>query len=487
MLAGAGDVNGDGFADVLVGAPLIDAPSTDEGRAYLYFGSGAGLDGASQTLGVNEVGIGFALGNAGDVNGDGYDDLIAGAPNAANGEKVRIFHGAAGGLGATPARTLFSPSPSADINFGYGVGGGSDIDGDGYSEVFVVSNAWSNGQTGEGLVLAYAGGPGGVATSPFWTWEPDLAGAALWGTEGAGDLDGDGRGDLAISGRSINGAVGDWVFLSTDGTFPSAPSAVYAPTAPEADQPGSVRVLGDVNCDGLDDLGVAWYGANVAGVDAGIALIHAGAPGGPSPAPVWSGAGSAPYTYFGTTLAGGDVNGDGCGDWWVGRSGLVGQVYLGNPALSPGSPLPTPNNSYLEYGTTEGNWNGDRWFDLAYSISNGYPAQPGNVSSILGSSGGPTSSVSLSSGSNGDRHWVPPSRSSWAGTAGSPAWTAPTATRPSAPVQRRSATGWTPTAIPRPTSPGPTTRTATGSAAATGTAALGIPGSIPGRPRDATV
>jgi hypothetical protein len=88
-VASAGDVNGDGYADVIVGIPFFDGGQSDEGRAYLYFGSPSGLSFTSGwTAESNNIGAqyGTSVANAGDVNGDGYTDVIVGAPYFDNGQ-----------------------------------------------------------------------------------------------------------------------------------------------------------------------------------------------------------------------------------------------------------------------------------------------------------------------------------------------------------------------------------------------------------------
>jgi hypothetical protein len=87
-VSGAGDVNGDGFADVIVGARLYDAGQTKEGAAFVFLGSATGIaDGNPSTahaqLESNQAGaqLGYSVSGAGDVNGDGFADVIVGAPS----------------------------------------------------------------------------------------------------------------------------------------------------------------------------------------------------------------------------------------------------------------------------------------------------------------------------------------------------------------------------------------------------------------------
>ena len=113
-------MNGDGYADVIVGASYYDNGQTDEGRAYVYHGSAAGLSAtAAWTAESDQAGayFGGSVATAGDVNGDGYSDVIVGASSYDNGEadegRAYVYHGSAAGLSATPAWTAESDQARA--------------------------------------------------------------------------------------------------------------------------------------------------------------------------------------------------------------------------------------------------------------------------------------------------------------------------------------------------------------------------------------
>jgi hypothetical protein len=142
----AGDVNGDGYADAIVGAPDYDNGQTDEGRAYVFHGSASGLSlTASWTAESDQASasFGYSVGTAGDVNGDGYADAIVGASWADNGQanegRAYVYHGSAVGLLAAPSWKAEGNQP--DALFGTSVGTAGDVNGDGYADAIVGAPA----------------------------------------------------------------------------------------------------------------------------------------------------------------------------------------------------------------------------------------------------------------------------------------------------------------------------------------------------------
>src|SRR6185503_5629670 len=105
-------VNGDGYADVIVGAPFYDNGQADEGRTFVYLGSATGLAvSAAWTAESNQAGaqLGWSVGTAGDVNGDGFADVIVGAYQYDNGQdnegRAFVYHGSATGFCLAEAST----------------------------------------------------------------------------------------------------------------------------------------------------------------------------------------------------------------------------------------------------------------------------------------------------------------------------------------------------------------------------------------------
>jgi hypothetical protein len=197
----AGDVNGDGYDDVIVGAYRYDNGQNNEGRAFVYHGSALGLSSTADWTAESDQGgalLGWSVGTAGDVNGDGYDDVIVGAPWYGNGQtyegRAFVYHGSASGLSTTPNWTAESDHQSA--LFGGSVGTAGDVNGDGYDDVIVGASSYDNGYADEGGVVGYHGSPSGLSTTPDCTAESGQLNASFGSSGTAGDVNGDGYDDV---------------------------------------------------------------------------------------------------------------------------------------------------------------------------------------------------------------------------------------------------------------------------------------------------
>ncbi len=161
-VSSAGDVNGDGFGDVIVGARLYDANNFDEGTARVYLGSASGLDPlpAWSVEGPETADqLGEAVSSAGDWNGDGYGDVVVSAPLHTNDETdegiVQIYLGSVTGPAPTPAS--LAESNQIYPNFGFSVASAGDVNGDGLGDVIVGAPYFDDGQPDEGRAFVYHG------------------------------------------------------------------------------------------------------------------------------------------------------------------------------------------------------------------------------------------------------------------------------------------------------------------------------------------
>lgn len=254
-VANAGDVNGDGFGDVIVGAPRHDRGQVDEGAAFLYLGGPLGLDTTpARILEIDQAGalFGYSVASAGDVNGDGLGDVIVGAPSF-NGAlvdegRVFVFLGAA----TNPLSTVawIQSGSASTLYLGTCVSSAGDVNGDGYSDVIGGSppRVWSGSSTG-------------LATIATWTFPTSPAGLSSGIVGSVGDINGDGISDVAVGDPyydSISGLGRAWVFLgSASGPSTTAHWFVYGyPDSCLYDVlfGSAIRSAGDVNGDGVGDL-----------------------------------------------------------------------------------------------------------------------------------------------------------------------------------------------------------------------------------------
>ncbi len=204
-----GDVNGDGFADVVVGTPWTGSGETfsDVGRAALYLGGPGGVAATPARVlmgGATHDRFGESVRGAGDFNDDGFADVIVATEHV--GPRIRptpviayIFLGGLDAMSATPYRVLTVPD-----SLGASVRTIGDVDRDGYADVALTSVFFyceTRGCRGRATVL-FGGGDGDAARSMIAYESPD-AGGIVHSFAAAGDVDGDGFADLIMGLESI--------------------------------------------------------------------------------------------------------------------------------------------------------------------------------------------------------------------------------------------------------------------------------------------
>jgi hypothetical protein len=173
---------------VLVGARFhTTSGHTNGGRAYIYLGGAAGYSPTPswqfETL-VDQAQVGYSVAWAGDVNRDGFDDWMVGAPYNSGGESnegaVYLFYGGSGALSTVPVWT--QESNHVEAYFGYAVAGGGDINGDGYPDLVVGAPGDENPLTkspNEGAVYMFAGSAGTPSHTPSKIYYGQQVDAAL--------------------------------------------------------------------------------------------------------------------------------------------------------------------------------------------------------------------------------------------------------------------------------------------------------------------
>ena len=304
----AGDVNGDGVDDLIVGAALDNKNGNNSGSARVV----SGISGTVLYLFEGDSAedfFGFSVSGAGDVNGDGRADLIVGAPSDDNNGRdsgtARVFSGSDGSV-------IYSfDGDSAGDEFGAAVSGGGDIDGDGVADLIVGIRGDDSNGSNSGSVRVFSGVDGSV----LFNFDGDSAGDEFgFSVSNTGDVNGDGFADLIVgaSGDDNNGqnSGSARVLSGSDG------SVLYNFNGDSAgDFMGrAVGGPGDVNGDGFADLIVGIPLDDTNGENSGKARVFSGING----AVLYDFTGDSAGDIFGRSVSGADINGDGNADLIVG-------------------------------------------------------------------------------------------------------------------------------------------------------------------------
>ncbi|MBD3297089.1 MAG: hypothetical protein GF341_00385 [candidate division Zixibacteria bacterium] len=322
---GSGDVDGDGFDDLLIGAPGYDGNGVASGRAYVYSGrtrlrllrfSG---EAAADSFGTAVAGVG-------DINSDGFDDVLIGAHgNDEAGQeagKCYVFSGRTGEL----LRTHLGKHPYD--HFGASVAGAGDTDGDGIADIIVGAWGYDNGGDFAGAAYVFSGDSDSLLHLVVGEGPQDFFGAAVCGV---GDVNNDGYSDFAVGAlrEDHSGSKPGRVYVYSGQTG----ELIHVLTGEVGHNAFgfSLDGAGDVDNDGYDDIVVGSPAEDSGGANAGAALIYSGRTGGLLHLIL----GEEEQDAFGYSVAGGgDLDLDGHDDvlvtaiWQRAHAYAVGRAYV---------------------------------------------------------------------------------------------------------------------------------------------------------------
>lgn len=420
-VASAGDVNKDGYADIIIGSPGYSIFASNgttmltesTGAVYIYFGGKNGpVTNGTVTEGVRTVplvnqynwiivgtqkweDVGYSAANAGDVNGDGFTDVIIGladhdytAPDATvfeNSGAAYVYYGPLTGSVTTPT-IAGQPDWSvvghvAGSRFGRIVASAGDINrgnGTAYDDVIITAPRYSITDAlgvvfgSSGRAYVFYGSANGLPTAndpnnensvkPDWWAGQRLDASFGYAADGVGDINADGNDDIVIGARNdtytqtSQGAA--YVYLGSAVGLKTTPQMTLAPGVAHDGFGDWVAGVGDVNDDGYADIGIGspyYTNENVTNVDEtkeGAVYLYLGSQFGIPPSPERIIEGGVKNKGTGSGVAGGDFNHDGYSDVLIGGDFVPGRIMMLQGAGNSDLSVSVTDKSAITIGST---------------------------------------------------------------------------------------------------------------------------------------
>jgi FG-GAP-like repeat/FG-GAP repeat len=397
---GAGDFDKDGYTDIVVGARGdVVGQGTSKGMAYVYRGSKNGISTTPSVVlnGEQSKGeFGRTL-TVGDVNGDGYADIMIGAHGTDAGAgfhqgRIFIYYGGPKGISTTPSQTLTGEHKGDEFGRTFDV---IDMDGDGINDLLVGASGHTGNLTSQGKIYIYRGTKNGLDPTPMFTRVGDNANDEFGRSLAGADVNGDGFMDLIVGTPGLTGAGKGarvtvpgsmYVFNGSAHGISTTPSFKTTAMVVGAHLGEGLAAVGDANGDGYADVAIGERDYSCEGIVAGKIIMYLGGPNGFSADRTWSMVGRG-MTGLGRSVArGADLNGDGYDDFMTsapvgtGKDGAGVHIFFGGPKGWGDPMVLSADESSL--GTSMfmgGDMNGDGARDLVVGSASGGPNKEGMV------------------------------------------------------------------------------------------------------------